>query len=158
MATGWSWIGTLARSTATTGTGMTTGTTTSASLPWWCNKIKKHSKPYQAGVFCFIAFYSFGNMLWIHLPNIRPATASFCESCAYLFTSSPFASHKMVIKYLRLSSFLLNSTKNINLSSRLVYCAVKVISKMLINNLSILAPSVWRVRRGMCQKKLCHSK
>lgn len=75
----------------------------------------------------------------IQPPSIVPIFTSFCDNCVYFVVSKPFASHKIVIKYLRLSNFLLNSSRKISL-------------------LSFFAPSVWRVNLGTRIKKLCHNK
>ena len=96
--------------------------------------------------------FSVGGVVFLnkasHLPSILPIPISFCESCAYLFTVNPFASHNKVTKNFVLSSLRLMSSKIICLFSRFENCAAKVASNNSINKLSIFAPSVYLVSLG----------
>lgn len=63
--------------------------------------------------------------------------------------SSPFASQSRVIKNLRPSNLRFSFKRNLSLSSRLVYCAVKESSKILLNILAEYIPNkdiIWLLK------------
>ena len=55
-----------------------------------------HSPVFAAGVSFYI-----DSSLRIHPPSMLPASFSFPANCEYWIVSIPFASHKIVMKYLR---------------------------------------------------------
>ena len=145
-----------------TGTGSTTtGTATtgcSAANLFNAPVLWAGASPVRRSVPSNGVYFSKDLRFFIQPPSIMPTDESFWESRVNFPVSIPFASQRIVTKNFRLSNLRFSCSRKLNLSSRFVYCAVKASSKIFTNNSSIFLPSVYRVRRGRCVKKLCHNK